>query len=287
VSTRRLVLLVVGLLFVLALLPQRMSVYGPPMRDLLIRLLAPVASPLTNLSTRLRPPPEPPARAGGDVARLSAELNQRDGMILALQRRVETLETAIAQLQDLKRRVGDAYHFRSASVVGRSADPAASTVHLDIGSIEGVAPFMAVVDGGHLLGRVVQAGKTTSSVAPLAALADIQLEVVFTPPDLPEIGLPPERSRTCLLRPAGRDRFIEEVDKAMPVDVGDFARLSDRAGDGAWPAAAQGMIIGRVARVEPHPEDPLRKRVEVRPVVSLRSLSSVTILVPRVPEQSP
>lgn len=288
VSSRRVVWTVVGVLIVLALLPRRFCVYGPPLRDLTIRLLAPLAAPLTNLSTKLRPAADRPVFAGSDLDKLSEELRLRDGMILALKRRVAELETTNAELQGLRsRRASDSFVFRAASIIGRSADPAATALNIDIGSVDEVGPGFAAVDGANLIGRVVQVGRTTSTVAPLASLA-ILLEVVFTPPEIPIDGLPPERNRTCLLKARGRDSFIaDDVDQTLMVQVGDFARLSDRHGGDGWPSAVQGMIIGQVVKVENHPDDPLRKRIEVRPLVSPRSLSSLTIIVPRIQEAKP
>ena len=287
VSSRRIAWIVVGLLCILSLLPQRFCIYGPPMRDLAIRVLAPIAAPLTNLSTRLRPAPDRPILAGGDLAKLSEELRQRDGRIIALERRVKELETTSAQLQGLRRRLGDSYAFRAAAVIGRSADPAATAITVDVGSLDGVAPSFAVVDGANLIGRVMQVGNTTSTLTPLTSLSTL-LEVVFAPPELPLDGLPPDRQRSCLLKTRGRDHFIaDDVDQAMPVRVGDYARLSDRHGGENWPAAAQGMVIGQVTKIENHPDDPLRKRIEVRPLISPRALSSVTIIVPHVEEAKP
>jgi hypothetical protein len=69
------------------------------------------------------------------------------------------------------------------------------------------------------------------------------------------------------------------------VRVGDLAHLADEG----WPDQAEGFVVGRVAKVEPWPSDPLLfRRVLVKPITPPRGLSEIVLLMPaNTPEPPP
>lgn len=281
-TSRRVWILAVALLLILALLPQRWSAYyGPPLGSIVRKALWPLSGPLTSLGTRLRSQPRRRDLAEHGID-LSDELRSKDALILRLQRRIERLQQINAELQGLRRRVGDAFRFRRANVIGHSGDPASRTYHLDLGSTHGVRPGAPVVVRANLLGRIIGAQPGTSVLRPITA-GDQKLEVLFAPPRLPADGLPADRRETGLIEVQGSSRLVGKIPRSMPVEPGDYARLSDSGGPEGWPRSVQGMIVGRVDAVEPVPDDPLRKRVTVVPLVDPRRVAEVTIIVPRRP----
>jgi hypothetical protein len=93
------------------------------------------------------------------------------------------------------------------------------------------------------------------------------------------------RSRACLLRPRGDGTLAGDAEAAPPeateadaLRPGQVVRLQDDQ----WPRAAQMLVIGRVERVEPHPREPQREVVVVRPELDLRRVSEVILRVPTV-----
>jgi rod shape-determining protein MreC len=98
---------------------------------------------------------EPDERLQEENARLQAELRRTDD----LRRRVRELDELL-RLKDY-----GSYSMVPARVAARgSAFGFESTVTLDAGSSDGIAPGQTVVDGGGLLGRTVRVGPFTSTV---------------------------------------------------------------------------------------------------------------------------
>lgn len=287
VTSRRVWPFWVGLLLVLAFLPQRYCAYGAVLRDPLVRLLSPVSGTLNTVGVRIRSAGRPPVE--GTVDQLSEKVREQDGRILALEREVRELKRANAELRGLRERLGNSYVFKRPAVVGRSGDPAAGTLHLNMGTGDGVRVGLAVVEGASLVGRIVEAGPGSSVLRPITAVGTEAnrnlLPVVLTPRQLPAGGLPAARRQPCLLEPVSPWLLVDDaVNRDLPAEVGDYARLSDTDGRDAWPAVVEGMIVGRVTAVEPNPDDTLRKRVEVRPLRHPSRLEAVTVIVPRTGE---
>jgi len=65
--------------------------------------------------------------------------------------------------------------------------------------------------------------------------------------------------------------------------VGQTVRLDDPT----WPKAARMLVLGRVERVEPSPDQPLRRVITIRPTVAgLDRLSEVVIWTPVMGEEA-
>jgi cell shape-determining protein MreC len=281
VTTRRLILPLIALTVLLALAPRSVgNLYGPPLRDVLVKLLSPLSYPLNLLGSRIHGQLHRPVLLEGNAEQLSEQLRIANNLNHQLQRRVEDLEHVIVELEGMRQRLGSGYNFPFTRVIGHSSDIAARTLQIDKGSADGVVAGLPAVAEGNLVGRVTQTGLHSASVLPITAMNTF-IEVLVLPPTLPQGRLPGDRKRTIQLKPKNLELLVaEDVDKTVPINVGDYCRLDDRGPEG-WPASVQGMIVGQVTKAGPHPDDPLRQRVEVRPLVPLNRLETVTIVVPR------
>jgi rod shape-determining protein MreC len=276
---RRVFLLLLAALSVSSLLKSKYCVYGPPLRNAVHTVLMPMARPLNDVTAAVRSERDRPVL--GDLEQLSDELRYKDALILSLQKRVRELEATSAELQGLSQRLGQDYVFREARVIGRAADPSAGTLTIDKGASVGLSPGLAIVKGADLVGRLIEVGPTTSIIR-LITTPDELIEVALTPPRLPTDQPTDFRQRVAQLRVVGPAELIaEDVDREVPVQAGDYARLMDDRGPESWPDAVQGMIVGRVVKVEPNPDQKLLKTVTVMPMRSLRRLDTVTVVVPR------
>lgn len=263
-------------LMILALLPHRYSGYGSLVRSVTMLVLTPAAGPMNIFAGALRREEEQSVL--GTQQELSERVQELRGRVMALEQRERELERAVAELQGLRRRQGDSYIHRRASVVGRSSDGTSATLQLNIGSRHGIREGLPAVQGASIVGRITQVGPTSSTLGLLTTPGTLA-EVVAVPRGLDGEILPEQRRGRLLLKAGAAPNLLvaEEADRQLPVETGDFARLMDES----WPRSVQGMLVGRVVAVEPNPDDPLLKRVGVRPLMSLRDVESVVVVLPR------
>lgn len=133
---------------------------------------------------------------------------------------------------------------------------------------------VAVVDAVQLCGRVAEAGERTSLVLPFnARSAEAIMGVVMLDPS-------GERTARCLLRPVGDGSLRGDVTPPEGGELDITTGMEVRLLDDQWPRHAQMLRIGIVERVTSSPEQPLRKRITVRPTVDLRTVPSVIFRVP-------
>ena len=86
------------------------------------------------------------------------------------------------------------------------------------------------------------------------------------------------RAKSQLSFDADLAAFIDLIsgDRAVGVQVGDLARLADPR----WPKHAQGLVIGKVERIENLPNDVRQKRVLVVPRAELIRLAKIVVMMP-------
>jgi len=277
---RRIMMVLILALAVSSLLKSQYCVYTPPLRNAVSLALMPIARPLNSVTSYVRSETDRPVL--GDLQQLSDELRYKDALVLSLQKQVRELERVNAELQGLAQRIGGDYVFREARVIGRTSDPSAGTLTIDRGARHGLRPGLAVVKGASLVGRLIEVGPSTSVIG-LITRPDNLIEVVLAPPRLPEGGLPADRQSVVQLRVSDPHQFVaDDVNREVPVEAGDYARLEDHRGPESWPLAVQGMIVGQVQSVEPNPDQTLLQRITVQPMLSLRRLDTITVVVPRL-----
>jgi hypothetical protein len=73
---------------------------------------------------------------------------------------------------------------------------------------------------------------------------------------------------------SGEGVFIADVERDRAF-VGDIVRLNDPG----WSPVAQGMILGTIESVTPNDDEPLRRRIVVRPQYAISDVAVVTLIV--------
>lgn len=271
VTSRRVILpLVIAILLALSLMPARYALYGPPLHNAAMVVLGVLTNPLNALGARLHEK-KPEVAHEQTFEQYQRRVLEMEGEIDQLKAEVTRLREENEQLSGFRGRFGEhRYRFIAAHVTARSPDPAAETFTIDRGTVHGLEVGAIVVDGPHLLGRVVQVQRATAAVEPLAAKGRT-LKVA--------LGSAPERA--VFFKSDGSGLLIAaNADRRLQVSPGDPARLADDFGLNPWPEAAKFMLIGRVERAEPDLKNPLWQRIEVRPLRSLLNQNDVTVVVP-------
>ncbi len=277
-TTRRIWQAVVVVLLVLSLMPGRWAFYGPPMHAVLTAVLAPISDPLVTFASWMRGRHDKIDL--GDPDAMARQLLIKEGEIFSLREEVERLRRDNAELQRLEQVTAGAVLPLRARVIAYSSDGGSSVLRINRGARDGLREGMPVIDGPHLVGRLIQVGPAGSAVQPLTAPA-ILLDVVVTPPVTTESdGKASER--VLQLRSDGRLLRADDVDRTIVIRPGDLARLRDMT----WARPAepiQGMVVGRVIEVTDHPDDPLRQRIQGRPLIDPAFVKLVTVFRPRNP----
>lgn len=147
------------------------------------------------------------------------------------------------------------------------------------GSIDGVHRGAVVTaQSVQIVGRVSDVDARTARVLPITARSAPRLSGVVILDDATG------RRAACLLEPAGNGTLVGDVSppedgRADEIQVGQTVRLLDEQ----WPRHAQMLVVGDIQRVEPGIDQPLRRRITVKPRTNLRRVSEVIV---RLPAQS-
>lgn len=233
-------------------------------RDIVASLLNPLTHPLKRLADSVRrrhdleveaPRHENREEALQYIRRLEAELDDAHETIAQLSQTRQILTFQSVKLT-------------SASVTASSDH----TLTINKGRMAGLRDGLVATAWGNLVGRISHAGPVTATIQLITALKTL-LTVRIVPP-VP--GEPP-RDRLVQVQ-ADHGFFTAVVNENHPVEHGDLAHLEACN----WcPPDARGFVVGKVVKIEPHPDDPmLRQRLVIQPIKSLRHLSAVAVLVP-------
>lgn len=150
----------------------------------------------------------------------------------------------------------------AAEVVDTTSSNFQLTVTLDRGTGAGVADGMTVVGGQGLLGRVVEASRSTSTVL---LLTDPSSQIgVRTPSGV--VGVASGRGPNQALR-------VDFIPPSTPLHKGDVLVTSGLQG-ALFP---DGIPVGQVSSVVQHP-DALQEDVNIKPVVPLDQVQYVDVL---------
>lgn len=235
-------------------------------------------APLTDLSNRarakLRPGDDPLAVAPEIIERLTSE-SDRYRALWREERRLN--EDLIAQLADIRLAeqfdAGARFDPIRADVVGRGPDALRGAVRLNVGTRSGVAAGdVAVFRGAHLVGRVADdPAWLTSLLVPTTDPAIGRMHAAIAPD--PEPADPRPASIPLLLTPVGDGTFTADADHDAKIAIGDDVACVDPA----WKATARGMIVGVVESIERRDDQPLRRRLRIRPRYDAQHLASVVV----------
>jgi len=247
-------------------------------RHLVATVSNPLSQPLHSLSawTRSTPAEAEDLAERRELARINDELNQYNRQ---LEEQLRVARQRIAELSRIREVGGlEAPSLVPAGVTSWQGG-AAPVLTINRGSMHGLAPGMVVGTAADLVGRISDVGPSSATVSLITAprtLLDVRV--------LPPLVGPSGREVILQLQPfEGQELFWAEAAHTDPIQVGDLAhlRLADNvlASAARWPDEAAGMVVGKVVRIEDHPDDPrLRTRVIVQPRVSLRGLTRVVVL---------
>lgn len=273
-------LLAAGLaaMLLLGLTPVRYAGWVAYVGEPVVRLVAPVSGPVGQLA-RWATRPGAADLGQRDIEQLIIDrdlaqqryLRERE-LNAALRRQIADLNAALALNPRLAARQV------TAPVIARASDPSSTVLTVRAGSALGVdTGDVVTVRGVQLVGRVERVTGSTCYVRPItdasAGPAGGLRALVM---------LDDETGLQALLKPTREGTLAGDVEDVRASDgepigepqEGQIVRLRDQD---YWPAHAQMLVIGRVERVESAPEQPLRRRVVVRPTADLGRVSEVTI----------
>lgn len=278
----------VGLLLVLALTPVRFIGWMGWFGTLTSTLIAPISQPFTALSRWLAPSnaatPDAPV-----VNALKEEIESWRTQFLREQQENIKLHALMEELYRLKNLTPDiALRQLTAPVVSVSSDLTSGVLRVRAGEFHGVdRNTVAVASGLQLLGRAISATSRQCLVQPITSKSAgaIRGRVML---DDAEVRL------LCQLEPVGdgtlRGPVFRPEHESVPESngstpdakapepaIGQTVRLDDDAQ--RWPTHAQLLIIGRIERVDPNPDMPLRKIITVRPTLTLDRVSEVVLRI--------
>jgi cell shape-determining protein MreC len=240
-------------------------------------LYQPLTGPLTAFSAAVRPKPAPE-----EGARFLPDYAYRD----YLEQENAKLRKLVDDLTGLRKAhpglAAAALDRRLASVTAAPPGRASRVLTINGGSRDGLKKGMVVVTADScLVGRLDEPGVVDTRVRLITA-PNTSLSVAIVPPTQ---QAPPYRVRD-FARFDGKDFIAESIPGTAPVKEGDLAHLSEEGvsdphfGGSAWPAEAEGLIVGKVVAVEQRRDDPQRKRVVIEPIHPLDRLDSVFVIVP-------
>jgi hypothetical protein len=271
---------VVAVLAVTSLLPAGWLGWVSSLAAPVQAIIAPWQSQLTRMAHWAR------ARTGGsalspaDRAVVEDLLRQRDAAQFSLVQ-------ANAQIEELRKRISEISRGMelnnlpvapvAAQVIGGAADLSIKALTVKAGRRQGVEiNNVAVVGGVHVVGLVKRVTDRTCNVLPITdRAADLVTGRIMIDDTTP--------GPMCPLEPDGKGhltglveddpRFRDPSGRTLPINPETIVRLYDRS----WPLSAQGLILGRVIKSEPLPEQPLRQTVTVAPIESIERLTELTI----------
>ena len=269
-----------GVVGVLSVFPTRWLGWTKDVAAIVALPITPFTHLGTTLATWLRPGASPIDGLSGDVseqlAQLVIEKDYAEAQLASAMMRIEELEQQVAQLQlAASYSSGRPVKLLLADVTGHSPNLSLDVVSLSRGSRDGVrAGTVAVHAGVHLIGKVTEVKTLGSLMVPITSPSWRDLiDAVIMSGEVTDGEIEPKARVQLALRADGA--FTADVDRQVVVEHGDIARLSDTR----WPSAAQAMVIGRVEAVEAIEEQPLRRRIVVRPMYRAHELSSVTLKI--------
>lgn len=286
----RFALVVLGVL-ILALVPVRWLGWLRGFRNPVDVIVRPVSGPMSSLSTWLRPAERPGEGRSGPLSDEDAEIErQRDEFKWLYLREVDRNAELEALVRDLQG--GSAWSrppgVRRLEAPRVGSDPGAGTVDYRRGTLDGVGPGAVAVArrSEQLVGVAVDVRPNVTS---FRLITDRRLQPNFVVgvvmPDGPiTVAQLPTLPR-CQLRPAGDGTLVADnvgVTSADAIVPGMIVRLNDDS----WPDAARMLVLGRVLRVEPA-DNPLYRRVVVRPELDVTRTQSVIVQFPAFPSVGP
>lgn len=281
--SRRLILWTLfALLLTSALIHHRYTGYARLLKGPVEFVLTPATHGLRPLVVQARQRIDAPPVDADQAALLWDQVQQQKTILLRQRVRVAELQAENNQLRFLRSQLEHELGPTRAdkiivpSVVAGPYQPASHSLKINMGRRRGVRDGLPVMDGPRLVGRIERTSAMNAWVRLITA-PGTRLNAIITDAITPVSQLVVGQFVGCQLDAAGPDEFTALIDKKEPVREGQYLRLIDRD----WPDAAQGLLLGRVEKIEDDPDEPLlRRRITVRTFKSLRYLDRVDLPVP-------
>lgn len=263
-----------ALLVILALLPAGWLGWAGWFGDLTGTLITPISHPVASAAGLLRPTRSRVEERNAEV--LYEELQREQTARLQAEERADRLAQQLAELSrggavnpdvEVRQTPASAAGNTNGMLVVRAARSRGIAVGA-VATAAGVQLVGTVEDVNHATGLCRILPITNRAVRPLTAL--VMLDDAASD------------SRACLLTPQGDGTLRGDLEAAGPdaqgtaVAIGQTVRLRDEA----WPEHAQMLVLGRIERIEPRPEAPLRSVITVRPTVDPLQAAEVVIRSP-------
>lgn len=275
--------LLVALLVLTALLPSSITGWITGVRGPFMTIIAPVSGPAELVSAWLRPPA---TLASPDASTPEAELLRQFEKLqteyLAATERIGALEALVRDLQEGVDFQPDVPVVRvEAARIGSNI--AGGTIDVSRGARDGVVKGSIAVArrSQQLVGIVTTVGPLVSTVHVITddrvnpglmvgvVMPGRPLESTAELASLPRIQLKPAGDGTLVADQVG----IGDAQRILP---GQRVRLMDET----WPASASMLVLGQVVRIEPT-EEPLFKRIVVKPEVDPARVSAMILTIPK------
>lgn len=266
----------VVLLIGLAFAPVRFLGWTSDVAAIAALPLAPIGHVGNALRVWLRPPTD--ALVDDPAALEAAVLNRNQYRALWVAERLRN-EELLQQIEDIRLAeqlgAGTLFDPLLADVVGRRPDGLRGPVRLNVGTAAGVRRGdIAVFRGAHLLGRILDAPDPRGALLlPITDPAHGRLHGAVLSD--PEDADPIPRSVALLLAAQPDGSFIADVDHDARVRTGDQVVLNDPG----WPETARGMIVGEIESIDRRDDQPLRRRLRIRPRYDVHDLSRIVLKV--------
>ena len=273
----------VALCAVLAIAPPAATRWTAALSPPAVTLVSPIAGPVNSiLSASPLSGPTPDERVAVEAVAQRDQLLQQK---LQLELENEQLRRLVKDMQrGLELNPGLTVRQYTAPVIGRTSDLSSDSITVRAGAKQGVERGAVVVARGvHLVARVSQVADRYCTVLPITdkAVGIISGVVMLTDQTAgPTCQVVSRRSSpqsgggAGLVMLVGEGQFFDPASqRPLAIEVGMTVRLQDEN----WPRSAQRLVIGKVAAIEPSPDNPLRQLIVVRPEIDPTRVSEVTI----------
>ncbi|MEC9374150.1 MAG: rod shape-determining protein MreC [Planctomycetota bacterium] len=275
-TPQRLLIGAVVVLAILALAPARCTRWVEWFQQPIRFVVAPISDAASFASRTFRPAESATLSEDPQVRTLETEREQFKTLYLReaeenarLRERIEDLQSGFGLMDASTRGF-------FARVISASSDLFDGVLVVRAGRVDGVTEgdSVAVVNGVHLVGRVIGVQPRTCDLLPVTnrrtALIDARVFIDDT-----------QTSFECQLEPLGDGRLTGPLHSAAEgVEPGQVVRLNDPD----WPPGAQMLILGRVDSIAPSEQNPLRSIITVRPDMDLTRVREVVLRVPATDE---
>lgn len=284
ISPGRLLRPAVAAALVLALLPTRFTRWLEAASGPLGFAIAPISDAAAFVSRSFRPARQETVDPDSELARLRAQRDALQTQLLQSERTMSGMERLIRDLQGgFGMPASGSVRSVAATVVGSTSDLADGAITIRAGDDEGLVTghTIAVANGVHLVGRVIDVGPRLSRVLPISRRKAGKVQAVIMPLASDDSMSAPTAAGgvLCQLEATGDGRLKGPGPVAgdgATIEPGQIVRVSDPD----WPDAAQMLVLGRVESVSPRAEQPQRLEVVVRPELRPDRVRQVVLRIP-------